>query len=92
MTHRERMLAAIQGKLTDQIPWAPRMDLWCIAVRERGTMPPEFAGLNPSIEQLSRIFCRAFMRRIHTPNLTRIRVQLWENDIAWSAYEQRYTR
>lgn len=51
---------------------------------------PEFAGLNPSIEHLSRIFCHAFMKRIHAPNLTRIRVQIWENEIAWSAYETRY--
>ncbi|MBI4024517.1 MAG: hypothetical protein HY360_06015 [Verrucomicrobia bacterium] len=46
MTHREQMLAAIRGEPTDQIPWAPRMDLWCIAQRERGTLPREFVGLN----------------------------------------------
>jgi 6-pyruvoyltetrahydropterin/6-carboxytetrahydropterin synthase len=50
---------------------------------------PEFAGLNPSIEHLARIFCHAFMKRIHAPNLSRIRVQIWENEIAWSAYETR---
>ncbi len=49
---------------------------------------PLFAGLNPSIEHLSRIFCQAFVQRIHAPNLSRLRVQIWENDIAWSAYEQ----
>lgn len=46
MTHRARMLATIRGEPTDQIPWAPRMDLWTIAQRSRGTLPPEFAGLN----------------------------------------------
>jgi uroporphyrinogen-III decarboxylase len=40
------MLAAIRGQPTDQIPWAPRMDLWYIAQRARGTLPPRFAGLN----------------------------------------------
>jgi len=45
MTHRERMLAAIRGEPTDRIPWAPRMDLWSIALRARGTMPARFAGL-----------------------------------------------
>ena len=47
----------------------------------------EFAGLNPSIEHFSRIFAEKFAERIHSPNLSRLRVQLWENDIAWSAYE-----
>lgn len=46
MTARERMLAAIRGLPSDQIPWAPRMDLWCIALRARGTLPREFQGLN----------------------------------------------
>jgi uroporphyrinogen-III decarboxylase len=45
MTHRERMLATLRGQPTDQIPWAPRMDLWYIAQRARGTLPPTFAGL-----------------------------------------------
>ncbi len=36
MTHRERMLAAIAGRPTDRIPWAPRLDLWAIAHRARG--------------------------------------------------------
>jgi hypothetical protein len=46
MSQRERMLATIRGEPTDQIPWAPRMDLWYIAQRARGTLPARFAGLN----------------------------------------------
>ena len=46
MTHRERMLAAMRGESTDRIPWAPRMDLWCIARRAQGTLPPRFKGKN----------------------------------------------
>jgi hypothetical protein len=38
------MLATIRGEPTDMIPWAPRMDLWAIAQRARGTMPTEFIG------------------------------------------------
>lgn len=30
MNHHERMLATMRGEPTDQIPWAPRMDLWYI--------------------------------------------------------------
>ena len=44
MTHRERMLAAIRGEPTDQLPWAPRMDLWYIAQRARGTLPKNLLG------------------------------------------------
>jgi 6-pyruvoyltetrahydropterin/6-carboxytetrahydropterin synthase len=47
----------------------------------------EFAQLNPSIEHLARLFCQSFVQRLHAPNLSRVRVQIWENDIAWSSYE-----
>jgi len=49
---------------------------------------PEFAGLNPSIEHFSRIFCRALHGRIQAATISRIRVKIWENDIAWASYEQ----
>ena len=49
---------------------------------------PEFAGLNPSIEHLTRIFCQSFAQHIGAPNISRMHVQIWENDIAWSSYEQ----
>lgn len=45
MNHHERMLATLRGEPTDQIPWAPRMDLWAIAHRARGTVPPRFAKM-----------------------------------------------
>jgi len=46
MTFRQRMLATIAGQPADQIPWAPRMDLWCIALRARGELPARFHNLN----------------------------------------------
>ena len=46
MTHRERMLATMRGEATDQIPWAPRMDLWYIAQRARGTLPAHLEELD----------------------------------------------
>ncbi|MBK7917390.1 MAG: 6-carboxytetrahydropterin synthase [Chloroflexi bacterium] len=49
---------------------------------------PEFAGLNPSIEHFSRIFCQAMTGRIQAPNLNRMIIKIWENDIAWASYEQ----
>lgn len=47
---------------------------------------PEFAGLNPSIEHFSRIFCQALAERITAPNLSAITVQIWENEIAWASF------
>lgn len=48
---------------------------------------PEFAGLNPSIEHFARILCVTLNERIHAANVTGIKVQLWENDIAWVSYQ-----
>ncbi|RIK29220.1 MAG: hypothetical protein DCC55_38205, partial [Chloroflexi bacterium] len=60
MTHRERMLATIRGESTDQIPWAPRMDLWYIAQRARGALPPEFVGLNMvEVAELLDVACHS---------------------------------
>lgn len=60
MTHRERMLATIRGEPTEQIPWAPRMDLWYIAQRARGTLPERFIGLNTvEIAEVLDVACHA---------------------------------
>ena len=48
---------------------------------------PEFTDTNPSIELFCRIFCHAFAERIKAPNLSAMRVKIWENDIAWAAYQ-----
>ncbi len=77
------------GYLVDIVDITGALDELVAQLRDRTLNElPEFAGLNPSIEHLSRIFCQSFARRIHAPNLSRLRVQIWENDIAWSAYEQ----
>ncbi len=47
----------------------------------------EFKGLNPSIEHFTRIFCQQLRERIKESNLQTLRVRIWENDIAWAAYE-----
>lgn len=49
---------------------------------------PEFSGLNPSIEHFTRILCTALAERIKATNLSHMRIVIWENDIAWAAYEQ----
>jgi 6-pyruvoyltetrahydropterin/6-carboxytetrahydropterin synthase len=49
---------------------------------------PEFSGLNPSIEHLSRIICEKLTNRIKAPNISRLLVKIWENEIAWAAYSR----
>jgi 6-pyruvoyltetrahydropterin/6-carboxytetrahydropterin synthase len=50
---------------------------------------PEFTGLNPSIEHFSRIFADKLLERLNHSQLSRIRVKIWETDIAWAAHERR---
>jgi 6-pyruvoyltetrahydropterin/6-carboxytetrahydropterin synthase len=48
---------------------------------------PEFEGLNPSIEHFARILALSLNERINAPNVSVLKVVLWENEIAWAAYE-----
>ena len=52
MSYRSQMIAALRGDPCETIPWAPRMDLWYIAHRERGTLPPDLE--NASISDIAR--------------------------------------
>ena len=45
MTNRERLLAILDGKSPDQIPWIPRFELWYTAHRLAGTLPPEYQDM-----------------------------------------------
>jgi 6-pyruvoyltetrahydropterin/6-carboxytetrahydropterin synthase len=47
---------------------------------------PSFAGLNPSIEHFAHTLCLALSAAIQAPNITRITLKIWENEIAWAAY------
>lgn len=47
---------------------------------------PEFEGLNPSIEHFARILATTLNERIHAPNISKLKVILWENESAWAAY------
>jgi len=42
MTYREKMLAALEGRPTDGIPFVPRLDLWYAANRYNGTLPEKY--------------------------------------------------
>jgi hypothetical protein len=44
MTDRERILAIIEGRLPDRIPWIPRLQIWYDAHRLRGDLPARYKG------------------------------------------------
>lgn len=46
----------------------------------------EFDGLNPSIEHFSKILATTLDERIKAPNISGLKVVLWENESAWAAY------
>jgi len=48
---------------------------------------PEFSGLNPSLENFARIVCTRLVDGIRAANIKTVRVQLWENEVAWASYE-----
>ena len=44
MTNRERILAIMDGKSPDRIPWIPRLQLWWLYHRNRGTLPEKYTN------------------------------------------------
>jgi len=42
MTNRERLLAIMEGKLPDRVPWIPRLAIWYEANRRQGTLPEAY--------------------------------------------------
>lgn len=47
---------------------------------------PEFAGLNPSIEHFTKILATTLDEKIKAPNISGLKVVLWENESAWASY------
>jgi uroporphyrinogen-III decarboxylase len=52
MTNRERLLAIMDGRSPDRIPWIPRLQVWHTAHSRLGTLPPSLHGL--SLRQVER--------------------------------------
>jgi 6-pyruvoyltetrahydropterin/6-carboxytetrahydropterin synthase len=77
------------GYLVDIVDIETHLDALVAYYRDRTLNDlPEFAGLNPSIEHLSRIFCKQFRKQIKAANLTAVQVKIWETGIAWAAYRE----
>lgn len=52
MTNRQRLLAIMDGKSPDRIPWIPRLLIWHTAHSRLGTLPARFEGL--TLRQIER--------------------------------------
>ena len=44
MTPRQRLLAVMEGRHPDRIPWSPRLELWYEAHQRWGTLPEKYQG------------------------------------------------
>jgi 6-pyruvoyltetrahydropterin/6-carboxytetrahydropterin synthase len=47
---------------------------------------PEFAGLNPSLENFVRILTHQLAERMTVKGLASVQVVLWEDDSAWASF------
>jgi 6-pyruvoyltetrahydropterin/6-carboxytetrahydropterin synthase len=75
------------GYLVDIVDIERALDTLVVQYRDRILNElVEFAGLNPSLENFSRILCRTLAIQINASNISAMTVKLWENDIAWAAY------
>ena len=77
------------GFLVDIDPLSAGLDEVLASVRDKILNDlPEFHGLNPSIENLAQILCRAVNSRVRDTRLSEIRVTIWESASAWAAYTE----
>lgn len=77
------------GYLVDIVDIESHLDALVDYYRDRTLNElPEFAGLNPSIEHFSRLFCRQLKERLKAAVLDSIQVKIWETGIAWAAYRE----
>lgn len=44
MTNRERILAVVEGRTPDRVPWIPRLQLWYNFHLSEGTLPARYQG------------------------------------------------
>ena len=52
MTNRDRLLAIMDGRLPDRVPWIPRLAIWHEANRQQGTLPAAYR--NRSLREVER--------------------------------------
>ena len=77
MTNRERILAVLEGRSPDRIPWIARIYQWYRAKVRDGSMPDRFKGM--SVEKVARVLRTGNPARnaiIYRPRYEQMRVQV----------------
>ena len=76
------------GYLIDLIDVETQLDAMIARYRDKtlNDLPP-LEGVNPSIERFCRLLCEELNEALYAPNITAISIKLWENTIAWAAYD-----
>jgi len=52
MTNRERLIAILEKRNPDRVPWIPRLEIWYQARKFRGTLPEKYASC--SLREIER--------------------------------------
>jgi 6-pyruvoyltetrahydropterin/6-carboxytetrahydropterin synthase len=76
------------GYLIDLIDVETQLDAMIARYRDKtlNDLPP-LEGVNPSVERFCRLLCEELNEALYAPNITAISIKLWENTIAWAAYD-----
>jgi 6-pyruvoyltetrahydropterin/6-carboxytetrahydropterin synthase len=61
-------------------------DVVCYYKEQMLNEKPEFAGLNPSIENFSRILATTLSKKIKAKNISALKIVLWEHENAWASF------
>ncbi len=81
------------GYLVDLVEVENKLDETIARYREQMLNElPEFAGLNPSIENFARILALRLSEGITSPHVSTLTVRLWENESAWASYTLQRTK
>jgi len=94
-SHHYRVEVQLEGKVLDQhgflvniVALEAHLEELVAYFRDRTLNElPEFAGLNPSIENLARIMGQDLLGRVTEP-IHALTVKVWEDQIAWTAYRE----
>ena len=78
MTHRERLLAVIERRQPDRLPWVPRLQLWYRAHSRKGTLPEKYRDWSlREIEKDLGLGAPARDGAIFTTRLTNVEVRCY---------------
>ncbi len=94
-SHQYRMEVMLEGEELDQhgylidlLDLEAQIDSLIARYKDKtiNDLPP-FKGKNPSVERFCRLLCEELNEALYAPSVTAISVKLWENAVAWAAYD-----